>query len=68
MTEAGVRTRRVQDKLTSGPNTVGISCGLGASTILLTRAYPNSAFTGSDYHSHSIEIAHKRAGDAGMAW
>ena len=45
----------------------GIGCGLGASTILLARAYPSSAFTGSGYHSRSIEIACKRAGDAGAA-
>jgi len=37
-----------------------IGCGLGASTILLVRAYSNSAFTGADYHSRSIEIARKR--------
>ena len=48
-------------------NDAGIGCGLGASTILLARAYPNSAFTGSDYHSQSIEIACKRTGDAGAA-
>jgi Methyltransferase domain len=29
--------------------------------------YPNSAFTGSDYHHRSIEMARKRAGDAGVA-
>jgi ubiquinone/menaquinone biosynthesis C-methylase UbiE len=44
-----------------------IGCGLGASTILLAQEYPNSTFTGSDYHGHSIEIARKRAGDAGVA-
>src|SRR5436190_22935795 len=44
-----------------------IGCGHGASTILLARAYPDSAFTGSDYHDQSIEIARKRAADAGVA-
>jgi len=28
---------------------------------------PNSRFTGSDYHDESIEIARKRAADAGFA-
>jgi hypothetical protein len=32
-------------------NAAGIGCGLGAWTILLARAYPNSAFAGADYHS-----------------
>ncbi len=57
----------VYDKLRSGAKVADIGCRLGASTILLARAYPNSAFTGSDYHDRSIEIARKRAGDAGVA-
>jgi ubiquinone/menaquinone biosynthesis C-methylase UbiE len=43
-----------------------IGCGLGASTILLAQEYPNSRFTGSDYHAGSIELARKHAGDAGV--
>ncbi|HLQ57432.1 MAG TPA: class I SAM-dependent methyltransferase [Streptosporangiaceae bacterium] len=57
----------VHDKLRAGARVADIGCGLGASTILLAREYPNSAFTGSDYHDQSIEIARKRAGDAGVA-
>jgi ubiquinone/menaquinone biosynthesis C-methylase UbiE len=57
----------VDGKLRSGAKVADIGCGLGASTILLAREYPNSAFTGSDYHDQSIEIARKRAGDAGVA-
>src|SRR5208337_4178679 len=38
-----------------------------ASTILLAQQYPNTRFTGSDYHDQSIEIARKRAADAGVA-
>jgi ubiquinone/menaquinone biosynthesis C-methylase UbiE len=56
----------VEEKLRAGAKVVDIGCGLGASTILLAREYPNSAFTGSDYHDRSIEIARKRAGDAGV--
>jgi ubiquinone/menaquinone biosynthesis C-methylase UbiE len=56
----------VQDKLRAGARVADIGCGLGASTILLAREYPNSVFTGSDYHDQSIEIARKRAGDAGV--
>jgi ubiquinone/menaquinone biosynthesis C-methylase UbiE len=57
----------VEDKLRVGAKVADIGCGLGASTILLAREYPNSAITGSDYHDRSIEIARKRAGDAGVA-
>ena len=56
----------VDGKLRAGARVADIGCGLGASTILLAREYPNSAFTGSDYHDQSIEIARKRAGDAGV--
>ena len=57
----------VQDKLRAGARVADIGCGLGASTILLAQEYPNSRFTGSDYHDQSIEIARKRAADAGVA-
>jgi ubiquinone/menaquinone biosynthesis C-methylase UbiE len=57
----------VQDKLRADARVADIGCGLGASAILLAREFPNSRFTGSDYHSQSIEIARKRAADAGVA-
>jgi ubiquinone/menaquinone biosynthesis C-methylase UbiE len=57
----------VQDKLQAGGIVADIGCGLGASTILLAQEYPNSRFTGSDYHEGSIELARKRAGEAGVA-
>ena len=57
----------VHDKLASGARAADIGCGLGASTILLAGAYPNSVFTGSDYHPGSVEIARKRAAEAGVA-
>ena len=56
----------VQDKLRAGARVADIGCGLGASTILLAQEYPNSRFTGSDYHDQSIEMARKHAGDAGV--
>jgi len=57
----------VQDKLQAGGTVADIGCGLGASTILLAQEFPGSRFTGSDYHERSIELARKRAGDAGVA-
>jgi ubiquinone/menaquinone biosynthesis C-methylase UbiE len=57
----------VEDKLRAGATVADIGCGLGASTILLAQEYPNSRFTGSDYHDGSIELARKRAGEAGVA-
>src|SRR6185312_748263 len=57
----------VAAKLEAGATVADIGCGLGASTILLAQHYPNSRFTGSDYHDESIEIARKRAADAGVA-
>jgi ubiquinone/menaquinone biosynthesis C-methylase UbiE len=57
----------VQDKLRAGAKVADIGCGLGASTILLAQEYPNSHVTGSDYHDKSIELARKRAADAGVA-
>jgi 2-polyprenyl-3-methyl-5-hydroxy-6-metoxy-1,4-benzoquinol methylase len=57
----------VEDKLRAGASVADIGCGLGASTILLAREYPNSAFAGSDYHDRSIEIARKHADEARVA-
>jgi ubiquinone/menaquinone biosynthesis C-methylase UbiE len=56
-----------EGKLRAGAKVADIGCGLGASTILLAQEYPNSVFTGSDYHDQSIELARKRAADAGVA-
>jgi ubiquinone/menaquinone biosynthesis C-methylase UbiE len=56
----------VQDKLKAGASVMDIGCGLGASTILMAQEYPSSVFTGSDYHEGSIDLARKRAGDAGV--
>jgi ubiquinone/menaquinone biosynthesis C-methylase UbiE len=55
----------VADKLAAGASVADIGCGLGASTILLAQEYPNSRFTGSDYHEGSIDLARKHAGEAG---
>jgi SAM-dependent methyltransferase len=56
----------VHAKLQAGAHIADVGCGLGASTVLLAQAYPASTFTGSDYHEGSIELARKRATDAGV--
>ena len=57
----------VTGKLQAGASVADVGCGLGASTVLLAGHYPQSRFTGSDYHEGSIELARKRAADAGVA-
>ena len=56
----------VDAKLKSGGHVADVGCGLGASTILMAKSYPNSRFTGFDYHDKSIHVARQRAKDAGM--
>jgi len=57
----------VETKLKAGAKVADIGCGHGASTILMAQAYPNSQFTGYDYHGPSIERAKQAAADAGVA-
>ena len=56
----------VVTKLETGAQVADVGCGHGASTILMAQAFPNSAFTGSDYHSGSIETARSQADKAGV--
>ena len=54
-------------KLERGALVADVGCGHGASTVLMSQAFPNSSFTGSDYHGGSIEAARDRAREAGVA-
>ncbi len=56
----------VTAKLEAGAKVADVGCGLGASTVLMAKSYPNSEVVGSDYHEGSIELARKRAADAGV--
>ncbi|MEU2348667.1 class I SAM-dependent methyltransferase [Modestobacter sp. NPDC049651] len=56
----------VVEKLAGGGRVADVGCGLGASTVLLAQAYPAAHVTGSDYHDGSIELARKRAAEAGV--
>jgi len=56
----------VMDKLERGAEVADVGCGHGASTVLMARAFPQSQFTGFDYHAASIERARKTAEEAGV--
>jgi len=53
----------VVEKLEAGAKVADVGCGLGASTELMATAFPKSAFSGSDYHSGSVDQARQRAGN-----
>jgi len=57
----------VEAKLKAGAKVADVGCGLGASTILMAQAYPQSTFIGYDYHEGSIEMARARAVEGGVA-
>jgi SAM-dependent methyltransferase len=54
-------------KLERGAKVADVGCGVGASTIIMAKAYPKSTFFGFDYHAGSIEMARQRARTAGVA-
>jgi SAM-dependent methyltransferase len=56
----------VEAKLGVGAKVADVGCGLGASTRLMAQAYPRSRFIGFDYHRESIELARRKAKDAGL--
>jgi SAM-dependent methyltransferase len=57
----------VEEKLLKGGKVADIGCGVGASTIIMAKAFPNSEFFGFDYHDGSIEMAREAARKQGVA-
>ena len=57
----------VESKLKRGAKVADVGCGLGASTILMAKAFPTSRFFGFDIHAGSIDLARTRAAQAGVA-
>ncbi|HTH96068.1 MAG TPA: class I SAM-dependent methyltransferase [Stellaceae bacterium] len=55
------------EKLQHGARVADVGCGHGASTVLMAKAFPNSHFTGFDYHLPSVERARSAAAEAGVA-
>jgi 2-polyprenyl-3-methyl-5-hydroxy-6-metoxy-1,4-benzoquinol methylase len=57
----------VDEKLAAGGRVADVGCGLGTSSVLMAQAYPNTRIAGSDYHAESIELARKKAAEAGVS-
>jgi ubiquinone/menaquinone biosynthesis C-methylase UbiE len=57
----------VEAKLRAGGSVADVGCGLGASSVLMATEYDRARIAASDYHDGSIELARKRAADAGVA-
>jgi SAM-dependent methyltransferase len=57
----------VVEKLEAGARVADVGCGLGASTMLMARAFPRSELIGFDFHPPSIERARELAAAAGLA-
>jgi 2-polyprenyl-3-methyl-5-hydroxy-6-metoxy-1,4-benzoquinol methylase len=56
----------VETKLRAGAQVADVGCGHGASVVVMAAAYPNSTFSGFDFHAPSVETARKRAAEAGV--
>src|SRR5271166_1224982 len=57
----------VSRKLEAGARVGDVGCGLGASTILMAKAFPKSEFFGFDYHDKSVQEARKAAAREGVS-
>jgi ubiquinone/menaquinone biosynthesis C-methylase UbiE len=57
----------VQAKLGAGAAVADIGCGVGFSTLLMAKAFPQSHFTGYDFHEPSITKAREHAVAHGLA-
>jgi 2-polyprenyl-3-methyl-5-hydroxy-6-metoxy-1,4-benzoquinol methylase len=57
----------VAARLAEGAEVADVGCGVGFSTLLMAQAFPNSRFTGYDFHAPSIEQANAQAQAHGVA-
>jgi 2-polyprenyl-3-methyl-5-hydroxy-6-metoxy-1,4-benzoquinol methylase len=55
-----------EEKLISGAQVADIGCGHGVSTLIMAEAFPNSQFTGYDFHEASIKHAQHIAEESGL--
>ena len=56
----------MEAKLRAGARVADVGCGLGSSSVLIATAFPRTTVVGSDYHAESIELARKKAAEAGV--
>jgi 16S rRNA G1207 methylase RsmC len=54
-------------KLERGAKIADVGCGLGVATVVMAQAFPKSRFFAYDAHHDSIELARRRAVEAGVA-
>ena len=57
----------VEKKLKSGAKVADVGCGVGFSTILMAKAYPNTRFVGYDFHEPSVHEARNHAKTHGVS-
>lgn len=57
----------VEAKLKAGAKVADIGCGVGFSTLLMAKAYPNSRFVGYDFHEESVIDARRHAKEHGLS-
>jgi ubiquinone/menaquinone biosynthesis C-methylase UbiE len=55
------------ERLEAGAEVADVGCGVGFSTLLMAEAFPNSRFTGYDFHAPSIEQANAHARTHGLS-
>jgi 2-polyprenyl-3-methyl-5-hydroxy-6-metoxy-1,4-benzoquinol methylase len=56
----------VDAPLRAGAHIADVGCGHGASAMTMAAAYPNSIFSGFDFHAPSIATCRERAREAGV--
>ena len=56
----------VEAKLRAGARVADVGCGVGFSTLLMAKAYPQSSFVGFDFHEPSIAAARDHAANHGF--
>lgn len=54
-------------RLEAGAKIADVGCGVGFSTLVMAKAFPNSQFIGYDFHEPSIEQATAHAADHGLS-
>jgi 2-polyprenyl-3-methyl-5-hydroxy-6-metoxy-1,4-benzoquinol methylase len=56
----------VEEKLRVGARVADVGCGHGTSTFIMARAFPESTFTGFDYHEPSVQWARRVAAETDL--